>query len=159
LRSAIQSICPSLYRYKVNSKANFETSFSLYRPQELKPVAYKLWVGWIQLVQPHIAIGGVRVFAAVSFMARALVQPEFARLRRRRFLRTRRTRRTPLDIVITAASTTTLFSLMFAVGVSRRNVSTPVASPATAVFLFTLGGSTEVHPRVGLRPPFRSGAS
>jgi hypothetical protein len=35
-------------------KADFETSFSLDGAQRLKPGAFKLWVNWIQLVQPHL---------------------------------------------------------------------------------------------------------
>jgi hypothetical protein len=46
-----------LQRYKLLSKANFETGFALYRLQKgLKPDAFKLWVNWIrELVQPHLA--------------------------------------------------------------------------------------------------------
>jgi hypothetical protein len=53
---------PSVQRYKLNLKANFETSFSLDRLEGwLKPSVFKLRVNWIQRVHsPTSAVLSVR---------------------------------------------------------------------------------------------------
>jgi hypothetical protein len=42
--------------HKLNSQANFETSFSLFSFKSRNRALSKLWVNWIQLVQPRRAL-------------------------------------------------------------------------------------------------------